>query len=72
MKLKHVFYAIICALFSGIFIVRYRVELILFVLSVTGFFGDYLKLGLQQDSPAQPPERLFRKRGFAAVSYLAG
>ena len=43
MKLKQFFYAIICALFSDIFIVRYRVELILFVPSATGFFGDYLK-----------------------------
>jgi hypothetical protein len=64
MKLKQVFYAIICALFSDIFIVRYRVELILFVPSATEFSANYLKLGLQQDSPAQPPEKLFRERGF--------
>jgi decaprenyl-phosphate phosphoribosyltransferase len=62
------FYAIICALFSGIFIVRYRVELILFVPLAAGFFGYYLKLGLQQDSPAQRPEKLYRERGF--VGYL--
>jgi 4-hydroxybenzoate polyprenyltransferase len=62
------FYAIICALFSGIFIVRYRIELILFVPLAAGFFGYYLKLGLQDDSPAQRPEKLYREKGF--VGYL--
>jgi decaprenyl-phosphate phosphoribosyltransferase len=62
------FYAIISALFSGIFIVRYRVELILFVPLAAGFFGYYLKLGLQHDSPVQHPEKLYRERGF--VRYL--
>ena len=61
-------YATMSALFSGIFIVRYRVELILFVPLAAGFFGYYLKLGLQEDSPAQHPEKLYRERGF--VRYL--
>jgi decaprenyl-phosphate phosphoribosyltransferase len=58
------FYAIISALFSGIFIVRYRVELILFVPLAAGFFAHYLKLGLQDDSPVQHPEKLYRERAF--------
>ena len=62
------FYGIICALFSGIFIVRYRMELILFVPLAAGFFAYYLKLGLQEDSPAQHPEKLYRERSF--VRYL--
>ncbi len=61
-------YATMSALFSGIFIVRYRVELILFVPVAAGFFGYYLSLGLKQDSPTQYPERLYRERGF--VSYV--
>jgi 4-hydroxybenzoate polyprenyltransferase len=61
-------YATMSALFSGIFIVRYRVELILFVPLAAGFFGYYLSLGLKQNSPTQYPERLYRERGF--VSYL--
>jgi len=62
------FYAIICALFAGIFIVRYRIELILFVPLAAGFFAYYLKMGLQDDSPAQRPEKLYREKGF--VGYL--
>jgi 4-hydroxybenzoate polyprenyltransferase len=62
------FYATACALFSGIFIVRYHPELILFVPFAAGLFAYYMKLGLQPDSPTQNPEKLYRQRGF--VAYL--
>lgn len=58
------FYATVSALFAGIFIVRYRVELILLVPLTAGFFAYYLALGLQGNSPAQRPEKLMRERGF--------
>ena len=48
-----------CALFGGIFIVRYRIELILFVPVIAGLFAYYLKLGLKENSPAQNPESLY-------------
>jgi hypothetical protein len=64
-----VFYATACALFGGIFIVRYHLELILFTPFVAGLFALYLHLGLMPDSPAQNPERLYRQRGF--VAYVA-
>lgn len=63
------FYATACALFSGIFIVRYHIELILMTPLAAGLFAQYLKLGLMADSPAQHPERLYRHRGF--VLYVA-
>jgi 4-hydroxybenzoate polyprenyltransferase len=52
------FYATLCALMAGIFLVRYHVELILFVPVAAGFFAYYLKIGLQDDSPVQNPEKL--------------
>jgi 4-hydroxybenzoate polyprenyltransferase len=58
------FYATACALFGGIFIVRYHVELILFVPFAAGVFAQYLRLGLAPNSPVQHPERLYRHRGF--------
>jgi 4-hydroxybenzoate polyprenyltransferase len=64
-----VFYATTCALFAGIFIVRYHLELILFVPFGAGVFAYYLRIGLQSDSPAQNPEKLYRQRGFCA--YMA-
>ena len=58
------FYASACALFGGIFIVRYRLELILFVPLLAGFLAYYFKIGMQPDSAAQHPERLHHERGF--------
>ena len=63
------FYASACALFGGIFIVRYRLELILFVPLLAGFMAYYFKIGMQPDSAAQHPERLHHERGF--VLYTA-
>ncbi|MGC4081726.1 MAG: UbiA prenyltransferase family protein [Vicinamibacterales bacterium] len=62
------FYATACALFAGIFIVRYKPELILFVPLAAGLFAYYMKLGLLPDSPTQNPEKLYRQPGF--VVYL--
>lgn len=58
------FYAIAGALFSGVFIVRYHLELILLIPLLAGFFAYYMKLGLRPGSPVQNPERLYRERGF--------
>ncbi len=63
------FYATACALFAGIFIVRYHLELILFTPLGAGLFAYYLRLGLKPDSPTQNPERLYREAGFSF--YLA-
>ena len=58
------FYATACALFAGIFIVRYHLELILFAPLAAGVFAYYLHLGLLPNSPVQNPEKLYRQRGF--------
>src|SRR6476646_2956850 len=63
------FYATSCALFAGIFIVRYHPELILFAPLAAGLFAYYMKLGLQPDSPVQNPEKLYKQRGF--LGYLS-
>jgi 4-hydroxybenzoate polyprenyltransferase len=58
------FYATTCALFAGIFIVRYHLELILFTPIGAGVFAYYLKIGLLPNSPVQNPEKLYKQRGF--------
>lgn len=64
------FYATCCALFAGIFIVRYHLELILFSPFAAGLFAYYMHLGLEPDSPVQNPERLYRQKGFFAYTLL--
>jgi hypothetical protein len=65
------FYAIMCALFMGVFIVRYHVELILFVPAAAGFFAYYLKLGLKDNSAVQNPEKLYKECGFLLYMTLS-
>jgi 4-hydroxybenzoate polyprenyltransferase len=62
-------YACGSALFLGVFIIRYHLELILAVPLIAGFFGYYLHLTLKKDSPVQSPEKLYRERGL--MIYLA-
>jgi decaprenyl-phosphate phosphoribosyltransferase len=65
------FYATACALFAGIFIVRYHVELILFVPVAAALFAYYLKITLQPNSPAQYPEKLYKERRFLVFAILS-
>jgi len=57
------YYAIFCAFFLGIFIVRYHLELILCVPLFAGFFAYYLKIGFHENSPVQNPEHLYKEVG---------
>ncbi len=60
------FYAICCALFLGVFIVRYHLELILIFPLVSGFICYYLHIAFKEQSAAQNPERLYNERGLMA------
>jgi len=57
------FYVSAAAMFLGIFIIRYHLELILSVPLIAGFFSMYLRVALKPDSAAQAPERLFKEAG---------
>ncbi len=63
------FYTTCFALFLGVFIIRYHLELILIVPLVAGFVSYYLHIAFKQASAAQNPERLYREAGLMA--YLA-
>ncbi len=63
-----VFYISMCGLFAGVFIVRYKLELILCAPSVATLFGYYMVLGLRPDSPVQNPEKLYREGRFFALA----
>lgn len=63
------FYTTCFALFLGVFIIRYHLELILSIPLVSGFVCYYLAISLKSESAAQSPERLYRERGL--MLYLA-
>jgi hypothetical protein len=56
------FYVTMFALFLGVFIIRYHLELILFAPFVSGFITQYVRVGLNENSSTQNPERLYRER----------
>lgn len=57
------FYAMSSVFFIGLFLIKYRVELILFVPVFMGLFCYYFWIAFKEDSAAQKPEKLFRERG---------
>jgi hypothetical protein len=63
------FYATTAALFLGVFIIRYHLELILSMPLIGGFFSYYLRVALKPQSPVQAPEKLYREKGL--MIYLA-
>ncbi|MDR1237238.1 MAG: UbiA prenyltransferase family protein [Propionibacteriaceae bacterium] len=61
-----VFYALMSAFFTGVFLVKYRVELVCFVPFMFGLFCYYLAISFKEESAAQQPEKLYRERGLLA------
>lgn len=66
------YYAVTFGLFFGIFLMRYKMELILSVPFVAGFMAWYIKLGFLENSPAQYPELLYKQKGFTMYCLLCG
>jgi len=61
--LSMVYYGSAFGMFFGIFIIRYRIELLLSVPFIAGFIPVYMRLAFWEDSPAQYPEKLYKQRG---------
>ena len=70
------FYVVVGAVFGGVFLVRYKLELIFCVPFVAAFIGYYMVLGTRKDSPVQAPENLYKEpavllhAGLVTVSFL--
>jgi len=62
------YYAVAFGLFFGIFLIRYRLELILSVPFLAGFIAWYIHIGLGEDSPTQYPEHLHSQYAFMAYT----
>lgn len=61
-------YACASAMFGGMFIVRYRLELVLAVPFAAIFYAWYLQVGLKPDSATINPERLYKEPGLAVYA----
>ena len=61
-------YALAATFLLGIFLVKYRVELIFSIPFLIGLFGKYTAIAWHEDSSAQKPEKLFRERALMLLS----
>ena len=57
------FYAMCSVFFIGIFLIKYRIELVLLMPVLIGLYGYYFYLSFSKDSAVQKPEKLFREKG---------
>ncbi len=62
------FYAICCAFFLGIFLIKHRIELLVSLPFIAILFAWYLYIGMKPDSNAQKPEKLYRETRFMLYS----
>jgi len=61
-------YALAATFLLGIFLVKYRVELVFSVPFLIALFGKYTAIAYHDDSSAQKPEKLFREKGLMLLS----
>ncbi len=62
--LSVVFYALMSAFFFGVFLIKYRIELLLVSPALALLFAWYLQIALKPRSTAQAPEKLYKEKGF--------
>ena len=62
LRVSSAFYAMCSVLFIGIFLIKYRIELILFMPFFIGLFCYYLDLSYAEDSAVQKPEKLYHEK----------
>lgn len=63
-------YALMCAFFIAVFLVKYRTEYLLGFPMVVVLFAEYFRVALLSDSIARKPEKLFQARRLMTYSML--
>ena len=61
--LSAVFYGFLAVFFCGVFLIKYKIELLLAIPLICSLFCYYLRICYKPDSAAQKPEKLYRERG---------
>jgi len=68
--LSSFFYALCSAFLIGIFLIKYKIELLLSLPLFAVLFTWYLAISLKADSAAQAPEKLYQERAFMSFAIL--
>lgn len=60
--LSSIFYGFLAVFFCGVFLIKYKIELLLIIPGICGLFCYYLSLCFKPDSSAQKPEKLYKEK----------
>ena len=63
------YYACLYSFFMGIFLIRYRIELIVAIPNIALVVSYYLRMSLKPDSPVQRPELLYKQSSFLGIVF---
>jgi len=63
------FYAMLSVFFVGVFLLKYKIELLLFIPFYIGLFCFYFAISFEKDSSVQKPEKLYKEKGL--MLYIA-
>ncbi len=66
------FYALMSAVFLGVFLVKYKIEFLLILPLFAILFVWYLYIGMQVNSVSQAPEKLYKKKKFILFIAILG
>ncbi len=64
--LSAIFYGFLAVFFCGVFLIKYKIELLLIIPFICGLFCYYLSICYKPDSAAQKPEKLYREKWLMA------
>jgi len=65
-----IFYASMFSFFSGIFLIRYKFELILTMPILALLIAEYMRIGFLPNSPVQYPEKLYKQPNLVIICLL--
>jgi decaprenyl-phosphate phosphoribosyltransferase len=65
-----VYYVAAFGLFFGIFLIRYRTELILSIPLIAAVIAGYIHIGFHHNSPVQYPEKLYKNKGLMTLLFI--
>jgi 4-hydroxybenzoate polyprenyltransferase len=70
--LSSLFYAVTAAFFSGIFLIKYKLELLFVLPLYSVLFTWYFHIGQKPNSAAQHPEKMHQERYFVCYAIFVG
>lgn len=68
LSVANLVYALLCAFFIAIFLIKYRIEYIILFPCIVALFAEYYSLALTPNSVARKPEVLFKAKTLIGIS----